>query len=135
MQRRSFLTLLGTSAAASAWPLAVRAQQPAIPVIGFLSNDVPAATVERMRAFHQGLKEAGFVEGDNVTIFQRWAEAQPDRLLAMAAELVQRRVSVLVAYGTAAGLAAKAATTTIPIVFAVSQDPVRLGLVASLARP
>src|SRR5262249_30689145 len=128
-------TLASTSAAASTWPLAARAQQRTMPVIGFLGIDVPATVADRMRAFHQGLKEAGFVDGDNVTVLHRSAEAQPDRLPALAAELVERRVAVLASYGAASGLAAKAATTTIPVVFAVGEDPVSLGLVASLARP
>src|SRR5262245_49902138 len=124
LHRRSFLTLLGGTSAA-AWPLAARAQRRGMPVIGFLSNGVLATAADRMRAFHQGLKEVGFVEGDNVTILYRSAEFQTDRLPALAAELVGRRVSVLASVGTAAGLATKAATTTIPVVFAVSQDPVR----------
>src|SRR5262245_47438860 len=133
LKRREFISLLG--GAAVAWPLTARAQQSAMPVVGVLSAEWPNLFSDRLRAFHDGLRETGYVEGQNLAIEYRWAEGQNHRLPALAAELVRRQVTVIVSTSTPAVLAARTATTTIPIVFFVAVDPVTVGLGASLNRP
>src|SRR6516164_2685554 len=133
MRRRDFIK--GIAGSAVVWPLVARAQQPTVPVVGVLDPRLPGNVQDLLRVFRQGLKDTGYVEGENLALEYRWAENQMDRLPTLAADLVRRRVAVIAAISPAAAVAAKAATTTLPIVFLVNEDPVRRGLVASLAHP